>query len=412
MSGYFPYVARTVLLLGILALISSGCNPANSAPKLAAAAPPEVSVANPVSEKVTDHLDFTGQSEAAESVDIKARVSGYLTKTLFKPGSEVKAGDVLFEIDPRPYQADLERLQGDLAGLEARLKRQVAEMTRAERLFKNKTLTAEDYEKTVGDHGETVGQIAATKASIDKAGLDLSFATIKAPFAGRVSRDLISVGNLVSANITLLTTLVSIDPIFVYFDMDEQNLLYLRELVRDKKIKSLDEARPPILLGLANETGHPHKGVIDFADNRVNPGLGTIKVRGTFENPDRSLVPGLFARIRIPIGEPHDALMVADRAIGTDQGQKYVLIVNDQNEVGYRIVKLGRLDKGMRVIEQGITAHDRVIVNGLQRARPGTKVTPQTVEMRDVVAPKSTPAANAKAPSSSPPKPAPAKAGH
>lgn len=412
MSDDLLCLSRTLFFLSLCALVSSGCNQANSATKLAQAPPPEVSVATPVLEKVTDYLDFTGQTEAAESVDIKARVSGYLTKTAFKPGSEVKAGDVLFEIDPRPYQADLDRLAGDLAGLEARLKRQAAEMARAERLYKNKTLTAEDYEKTVGDHGETVGQIAATKASIEKAKLDLSFAIIKAPFAGRVGRDLISVGNLVSANTTLLTTIVSVDPSLVYFDMDEQNLLHLRELVRGKKIKALDEARPPILLGLANETGHLHKGVIDFADNRVNPGLGTIKVRGTFENTDRALVPGLFARIRIPVGEPHNALMVADRAIGTDQGQKYLLTVNAQNEVEYRVVKLGRLDGGMRVIEQGVGPQDRVIVNGLQRARPGAKVTPQAVEMRDVIAPKTTSAAESKPASPAASKPAPAKADH
>lgn len=374
-------VVRCVVAAVGLCLLCTGCE----GKKTAAAAgmgggPPEVSVSVPVEREVVESVVFTGQTEAVDSVEIRARVSGYLTKVLFKAGSEVKVGDPLFEIDPRPYQSEVDRIQGELDGAQSRLKRLEADLKRSEDLFKKKIITPEEYEKVVADRDETVAAIRSREASLETAKLDLSFSSITAPIAGRVSREQISVGNLVSTDTTLLTDIVSQDPIYVYFDMDEQTLLRVKKMTRDKQLKTLDESQPPIELGLADEEGYPHQGVIDFAENKLTAGTGTIRVRGKFPNEDRALVPGMFCRVLLKLGAPRAALLVPERAIGSDQQRKFVLVVGPDDTVESRTVTLGRLEGHLRVIENGLKAGERVIVNGLQRARSGVKVKTMTVD--------------------------------
>jgi len=360
--------------------VFSGCKNEKAAAGPPQTQLPEVSVSLPVEQSITESVEFTGQTEAADSVEIRARVSGYLTKVLFKPGSEVKEGDPLFEIDPRPYEAEVARIQGELEGATARLKRLDADLKRSEDLFKKKIITPEDYEKAIADRDETQAGIRSREASLEKAKLDLSFSKIAAPIPGRVSRELIDVGNLVSADSTLLTDIVSQDPIYVYFDMDEQTLLRVKKMTREKSLKTLDEAEPPLDLGLADEEGYPHHGVIDFAENKLTAGTGTIRVRGRFANADRVLVPGLFARVQLKLGAARPALLVPERAVGSDQQRKFLLIVGPEDVVESRTVTLGKLVGHLRVIESGLKAGERVIVNGLQRARSGVKVKAGTVD--------------------------------
>lgn len=364
----------------LLCVISAGCMEKKLAGQSLVVGPPEVSIAVPVEREIIESVEYTGLTEAVESVEVRARVSGYMTKVLFKDGMEVKQGDPLFEIDPRPYQAEVDRIQGELDAAHARLKRLEAELTRAEELLKKKINTPEDYEKAVADRDETVAGIASREASLQKAKLDLSFCSISSPIAGRVSRELVSQGNLVNADSTLLTDIVSVDPIYLYFDMDELTLLRLKKMVREKTLKSLDEAEPLLELGLADEEGYPHQGVIDFAENRLSAGTGTIRVRGRFPNPNRTLIPGLFARVRLPLGSPHPVLMVPERAIGSDQQRRFLLIVGAEDKVESRTVTLGTLEGHLRVITSGLKPGERVIINGLQRARSGATVKPMTVD--------------------------------
>lgn len=372
----------TLLLAAILVFFGgalTGCT--RSAPILAEAPPPVVNVSRPIEREVVDYDYFTGRTAAVQSVEIRARVSGYLEKIHFRDGSEVKEGDLLFEIDPRPYEASLAQAEGNLASAEARLKRQDADLARAQRLIRTNAISQEEFDKAVGDLEETAASIDALRAAVERAKLDLTFAKINAPISGRIDETHISAGNLVSADTTILTTIVSLDPIWAYFDADEAAVLRQKKLIREKKIESAREAKIPVYLRLANEQGYPHKGVIDFVSNQLNPSTGTLRIRGLFPNENRVLAPGLFARVRVPIGQPHRALLVTERALDTDQGQKILYVVNDQNEVVSRPVVLGALHDGLRVIEGGLNAGERVIVNGLQFVRPGITVETKLVDM-------------------------------
>lgn len=367
----------------LLIVSASGCEKANSAADKKPAAPVKVEVATPLEQEVTDFQDFTGRLEAVESVEIRARVSGYLTKVAFDPsielGAEVKAGDLLFEIDERPYQNSLESAQANLAKAEAQQKTAAAELARTEELVAKKAATARDLERDAGQKGVADASIEGAKVAISQAKLDLEFAKITAPISGRISRPLLTVGNLITVGTGSLTSIVSVDPVHLYFDMDEPTLLKLQKLIRDGKLKSAMETEIPLLLGLQTESEFPYRGKLDFVENKVDPNTGTVRVRGVFANPKpergpRSLSPGLFARVRLPLGEPHKALLISERAIGRDQGQAFVFVVSAENEVVYRRVKLGTQHDGMRVIVDDLTAGERVVVNGLQRVRPGSKV--------------------------------------
>jgi RND family efflux transporter MFP subunit len=361
----------------------AGCVAAPSgAPK---AAPTPVNVSRPVERYVTDHADFTARTAAVDSVEVRARVWGYLDRVHFKEGALVKAGDVLCEIDPRTYRATLHQAEGNLASLEARLERLNADVARARRMVKDRAIGREEYDKIVGDRGEAAASRAALKAAVERARLDLDYTKVTAPVSGRVSRYVVTVGNLVQAGDqgggTLLTTLVSVDPMYAYFDVDEYTALRVRQLVREGKSDSPRDGNYPVSLGLANEKSHPHQGTINFVDNQVNPRTGTIRVRGVFPNKQEHLLPGFFARVRVPVGRPHKALLVSDRALDTDQGQKVLYVVNEKNEVVSRPVRVGALHDGLREITAGLKPGERVIVNGLQQVRPGVTVEPKLVDM-------------------------------
>jgi RND family efflux transporter MFP subunit len=375
--GPVPFFA---LVFG-LCLGLAGCTRA----PLEAPEPTSVTVSYPVEREVTDYVDFTGRTAAVDSVEVRARVWGYLDKVNFKEGALVEKGDVLFEIDPLTYRAALNQAEGNVASLEARVLRLDADLARARQLVGTKAMSREEYDKIVGDRGEAVASRAALKAAVERAKLDLGYAKVIAPVAGRTSRYVVTVGNLIQAGDqgggTLLTTIVSVDPMYVYFDVDEHTALRVRQLVREGKSDSPRDGGFPVSLGLANEEGHPHRGTINFVDNQVNPKTGTIRGRGMFPNKEQVLLPGLFARVRVPIGRTHKTLLVSERALDTDQGQKILYVVNEQNEVVSHPVQLGALHDGLREITDGLKPGERVIVNGLQQARPGVTVEPKLVDM-------------------------------
>lgn len=343
---------------------------------------PIVTVAKPLARMVTDREDFTGQTEAVDSVEIRARVSGYLEKVCFQEGVEVKKDQLLYEIDRRPYQAEVDQGKANVGRSEAAQKRAQAEYDRAKRLqgMGGQAISPEEVERAVAMRDEAIASVAGAKAALEKAELNLKFTRVLAPVAGRVSRTRVTEGNLVTADSTLLTTVVSQAPIYATFDVDDRTMLRLQRMAREGKVASARDknAKLPILLGLLNEVGYPHVGEIDFVDNAVDPGTGTLKVRGVFANKEGTLAPGLSVRIRLPVGKPHEALLVAERALGVDQGQKYLLVVekgkDGKDVVSYRSVRTGETQDGLRVIEEGLKPDDQVIVVGMQRVRPGVAV--------------------------------------
>src|SRR5262249_46133538 len=292
---------------------------------------------------------------------------------------------VLFELDSRPYQAILNQAKAKVAKDEAQLKYDEAEYQRYLNLVRTGAVSRSELDKTAAARGVDVANVAADEAVVASRQLDLDYTKVLAPVSGRVSRYVVTVGNLIQAGDqgggTLLTTIVSVDPMYAYFDVDEHTALRVRQLVREGKSESVREGNFPVFLGLANETGHPHEGTINFVDNQVNPRTGTIRLRGVFPNKDQVLLPGFFVRIRTPIGRPHKALLVSERAFDTDQGQKVLYVVNDKNEVVSRPVRLGALHAGLREVTDGLRPGERGIVNGLQQVRPGVTVEPKLVDM-------------------------------
>jgi RND family efflux transporter MFP subunit len=379
-----------------VASIAVGCGggPEVKAPPLL-----EVSVSQPLQEPVQEALEFTGRTRAIESVELRARVTGYVTKVAFTAGALVNAGDLLFEIDPREYQATVLRQEGEVARLRAQLARAESEVARNTALRPSGAASQRELERAVAERGAAEGELKAKIAQLELAKLDLEFTRVTSPIAGRVSQAEVTQGNLVVVGASggpLLTTVVSIDPIYVDFDGDERALIRLRkeQIARDGKAspENAQANAAPVLVALADEEGFPHKGSIDFVDNQVDPSTGTIRVRAVLPNTNSLLTPGLFVRVRLPVGESRPGLLVTDRAIGTDQDRKYVLVVNDKNVVEYRQVKLGALQGGLRTVSEGIAPGDWVVVNGIQRARPGVTVAPQKVDMRPT-APATAPAA-------------------
>jgi RND family efflux transporter MFP subunit len=381
---------RLFVVLSALLLLA-GCG--GPAPQVAPTAPPVVTFLLPVEESRPEFEYFDGHTAAVEMVDVRARVSGYLEKVLFKPGAEVKQGELLFVIDPRPYRAELERAESQVAQAQARFERLTRDYERAQRAGVGTAVSREEFEKILGDRAEAEASLKAAKANVEKYRLDLGFTQMHAPIAGRVSRNLLTVGNLVNQDQTLLTTIVSVDPMHVYFDVAERVALRLQKLIREGKIKSARETQVPVEMGLSIERGYPHQGMIDFVDNKINPSTGTIQVRALFPNPEtagksRVLSPGLFTRVRMAVGEPHKVLLVPERVLGTDQGQKYLYVVNDKNEVERRNVGLGSLQDGKREVTSGLKPGERVILDGLQRVRPGVAVDPKPAGAQSVEPPK------------------------
>lgn len=362
-----------MVCLGSLFVSSSGCDQ-----KTSGGAPPKptptVTVIEPVEKELADFAEFTGRTDAVESVEVRARVSGYLKEIHFKAGSEVKAGDLLFEIDSRTYEAEVDRCSGVLATAEARLKRTKADLER-ETILREKGINAQtDLDLAIAQQSEAAASIQSNQASLARAKLDLGFTKVTAPVAGRTSRERITVGNLVVADSTMLTTIVSLEPIYAYFDIDERTMLDIQQRIREKKMKSARDSDMEVLLGLANEVGFPHVGVVDLVDNRVSVTTGTIQIRCRFPNAERLLTPGLFVRVQFQMGPPRSRLLVPEQALAQQQGQRYVYVVKPDNKVERRDVIAGRLDGSLRVIETGLQPGEKVIVQGHLRVRPGIEV--------------------------------------
>lgn len=404
--GFCTYRWRRLLVGAAVCVLVVGCGrrPQPTAPP--ANNPPEVIVSQPVVKEITDYEDFTGRTEAVKTVEVRARVTGYLDKVLFKEGTEVKQGDPLFAIDPRPYQAALHSAEGTLSQNKATLSLAETDFVRAKELLQKNAIAQSDFDQAKSAVDVAKAKVESGEAAVETAKLNLEFCMITAPIDGRISRQLIDPGNMVQADQTPLTTIVSLDPIYVYFDVDERTMLRVRRLIRSGKIKSAQEAPMPVFLGLADkqeEGQFPHEGTINFVDNRVDAMSGTLRIRAIFPNPNRILSPGLFARIRLPIGKPHEALLVSEQALGTDQGQKFVYVVNDQNVVSYRRVKVGMLQDGLRVVDEGLSPGERIVLSGLQRVRPGATVAPKMLEpseQKPASTPNSQPGAPAGKPSS------------
>jgi RND family efflux transporter MFP subunit len=341
---------------------------------------PQVTVSQPAVREVIEWDEYTGRLEAVDTVDVRARVSGYLQSVHFTDGAMVKKGTLLFVIDPRPYQAELDRAKAALEQALARLERTQKDLNRAQQLVKSRAISQEEVDTRSADQREAQEAVQAARAAVEAARLNVEFTQVKAPISGRISRQFVTEGNLITggtAQATLLTTIVSLDPIYGYFEVDERAYLKYTHLWRNGTNAASRNGKTPVYLGLANETGFPHQGHLDFIDNRLDPNTGTMTGRALFSNPDLALVPGLFARTRLPGSGRYEAVLIPDVAIGSDQTQRFALVVNEQSTVEYRKVDVGPIIDGLRVIRNGLQPQDWVIVNGVQRVRPGARVNPQ-----------------------------------
>jgi RND family efflux transporter MFP subunit len=375
--GIFIRVLSIILAITVGGLMT-GCGKKQEAK---APPPPTVIVSHPVEKEVTDYLEFSGTTQALQFVQIRARVEGWLDSIHFEPGARMKKGDLLFIIDPRPFKAQVDQFEAMLRGKEAELALKRTNLKRAAELLRTASISQLTYDKTNAEESVAEAQVGIAEANLEKARLDLAYTRVVAPIPGRIGRNMVDVGNLVGAgDKTLLTEMVNDESIYVYFDVNERDLLTLKRanspIEDDMTVKSL---KVPAFLQLADEKGYPHKGLIDYVEPRVDPGTGTLQARAIFPNEKKLLVAGLFGRVRVP-RKAHKALLVPDLAVGMSQQGKYVLTVGKDNVVSMRPVTTGALQGSLRVIEKGLAKTDLVVVNGIQMARPGMKVAPKQDE--------------------------------
>lgn len=353
---------------------------------------PKVTIAQPLIQEVTDYLEFTGTLVASEKAEARARVSGVLQSMQFIPGTSVTEGDLLFVIDPAEYEADLQAAEAELAGAKSNYDRAKIEYTRAQTLYKEKAGAEADVVKWRVEKELANAEILRAEARVTRAELNLGYTQVTAPLTGRVGRNEIDIGNLVGeGEATMLTEVTLYDPIYAYFNLNERDLLRVLRIYRETvEAKGLDpdqigdkEVEIPLHLGLADEEDFPHEGLYDFSESGVDPETGTLQLRGIFDNPGATpiLLPGLFTRIRMPLGKRPDMPLVTERAVANDQSGTYLLIVNSEDIVERRSIKSGQRKDGLIVIEEGLRAGDRVVVKGVQRARPGRKVAPEQIDM-------------------------------
>jgi multidrug efflux system membrane fusion protein len=371
-----PYLALATGLL--MAAIATACS-SQADPGAGMPPPPEVSVAQVLNKDVSRWDEFTGRVTAIETVDLRPRVSGYVHQVAYKEGQEVKKGDVLFVIDPRPYKARLSQAEADVE--RARAEARLAQMQdkRAETLVEAKAISREEFETRRAASTQGNAAVRAAEAALDNARLDLQFATVRSPIDGRAGRALVTEGNLATADTTLLTTVVSQDPVFVYFESDEQSFLRYQELARKGERAATQN---PVRVGLATEQGYPHEGTVDFVDNQVDPSTGTIRARAVLKNPDRMFTPGLYARVQLQGTGQFKAMLVDDKAVLTDQDRKYVYVLGEKNAATRKDIKLGPMIDGLRVVTSGLAPSDKVIVHGVQKVFfPGMPVQPKVIAM-------------------------------
>ena len=388
----FPRVARAALAALALSLAAAGPASCQKQPAPQAPEPPVVTVAQAIEREVTDYSDYTGRLDAQFAVDVRARVTGYLEKTPFKEGDEVKKGELLFLIDERPYQAQLEQAKAQVVLNDAAYRLARANNVRAKVMSKTPgVITQQDLDQYQAIEEQSRAQVEAAKAAVLTYQLNLEFCRVSSPIDGQISRYYYTVGNLVNQDSTLLTTVVSTDPIYCYFDIDSITVERVKKEINAGHYLPLREAGPrPIYIGLPGEQGFPHLGNLTFVNNRVDPNTQTLTARGVFANPrpehgTRLLTPGMFVRVRLPTGPPHQSTLVAERALGSDQDKKFLYVVGEDNKAQYRSVTTGPLQPdGMRVIESGVSAGEWVIVSGLQLARPNAPVTVERTTMREL----------------------------
>jgi membrane fusion protein, multidrug efflux system len=395
LAGTLAIVRNGMLILfATFGLIpASGCRPAPA--QVAAAGPPALPVSKPVRREITNFVEFTGRTDAVQAVDIRPRVTGYLVQMPFKEGSEVKKGELLYEIDPRPYEAQLDQAVGqvDLYKAQWRLAQVTYQRDRAIAQKVAGSVSQQQLDQDMAVVDEAAARIKAYEAYTKVYKLNLEFTKVSSPIDGQISRYYLTVGNLVNQDQTLLTTVVSLDPMYVYFDMDEPTLLRIRKATSTGVIDVAADGSFPVLMGLQGEEGFPRKGTVNFVNNQVNPATGSITMRGIFANPKtgggaRVLSPGMFVRVRLPIGRPHEALLVIDRAVSSDQGLKFVYVADADHKVEYRRVTTGALQEdGLREITEGLKADDWVLVGGLQQARAHSKIQPEERPMPTMSAP-------------------------
>lgn len=377
MSISTPGIKLTLSLMATSVLVACGQPEKGTT---AVHPPPAVSIAEVVVQPLNDWDEFTGRLEAPESVELRPRVSGHIDRVLFQDGTLVKKGDLLFQLDPRPFQTEVDRLGAQLQQAHANQMRAAREAQRGERLRANNAISDElaDARKTA--HQEANSAVAAIRAQLEAARLNLSFTRVSAPIDGRISRAEVTAGNLVNAGSTLLTTLVGTQQFYAYFDIDEAT--YLKQLRHMQARKEGGRpVRVPVQLALGSDKHPDYEGRLDFLDNQVNPRTGTLRARAVLDNVHGELTPGLYVRLQLPASDTYAATLVRDEAIGTDLGKRFVLVLGEGEVVNYRAVQLGPMVEGLRVIRNGLTAGDRIVVNGLQRTRPGARVSPEPVAM-------------------------------
>ena len=354
----------------------------NAAQQAQAPAVPQVSVAQVVNERITEWDEFTGRLEAPQTVELMPRVSGYVAQLLFSEGAMVQQGDVLLQIDAKPFAADVARLQAELLSAQSAAELATTEYQRAQRLLAQRAISVEVLDNRQARKAQTAAAVASVSAALERAQLDLSYTRVTAPINGRVSYALVTVGNYVTAGQTRLTSLVSTEKMYAYFDVDEQTYLKYARLAQDgKRVDTREAQANPVYLALADDREFSHIGHIDFVDNRIDAQTGTIRLRASFANTDNQLMPGLYAKLRLAGSASFDGVLIDEKAIGTDLNNKFVLVVNDSNQLEYRAVELGERLDGLRIINKGLSALDRIVVNGLQRVRPSMQIEPKLVDM-------------------------------
>ncbi len=377
------YLCFSVLNMGMVLLLTA-CDSSKEPAKPTVIAQVDVKIAQPLNQMTTEWDEYTGRVEAVSSVDVRARVGGYLEKVNFTAGEKVKKGDLLFLIDQKPFIAQLNFATAELDRAKTRNELAKNDLQRATNLFKEKAISTEEFDGRSKGLREASAAVESAQANLYTARINLDYCEIRAPISGRIGRELITAGNLVTGgDTTVLTSIVSIDPVYVYADADEQSVLKYRRYAKQNHHGSADLKGTPVELAVADESDYPHQGHIDYVSPREDAATGTVSLRGVFANPDELLSPGFFARMRVRGGAPYQALLIPDRAISVDQAQRFVWVMNQDNQVEYRQVTPGARIGQLQVIAKGLQAGDWVVVDGLQKLKPGIKVNPERITLTE-----------------------------